>query len=194
MPDNGRWSLYGAPWLQPVATARKLDPLGNGDNNPKPLPSVATRCREERMVRRGSTVRVRQRALQKPRTWALLRSARLQGRQRAVGVEPFMELSGREGRSEKDEIGAAARSLSSCIRRSRSALSDDAEVRRRLRDWPVGGLRVRRRQAEDFREYGQPVERSWRLAVATVGQVQWELIEPAGREALTPGTPPRTQL
>jgi hypothetical protein len=27
------------------------------------------------------------------------------------------------------------------------------------------------------REYGQPVERFWRLAVATVGQVQWELIE-----------------
>jgi methylmalonyl-CoA/ethylmalonyl-CoA epimerase len=35
-----------------------------------------------------------------------------------------------------------------------------------------------------FREYGQPVERSWRLAVATVGQVQWELIEPLDEESV----------
>src|SRR5437870_6845267 len=33
----------------------------------KPLPLAATRCRLDRMVRRGSTVRVRQRALQRPR-------------------------------------------------------------------------------------------------------------------------------
>jgi 4-hydroxyphenylpyruvate dioxygenase-like putative hemolysin len=39
-------------------------------------------------------------------------------------------------------------------------------------------------KAEDFREYGQPVERSWRLAVATVGQVQWELIQPLDDESL----------
>ncbi len=38
--------------------------------------------------------------------------------------------------------------------------------------------------AEDFREYGQPVERSWRLAVATVGHVQWELIEPLDEESV----------
>jgi hypothetical protein len=30
----------------------------------------------------------------------------------------------------------------------------------------------------DLRELGRPVERSWRLALAQVGQVQWELIEP----------------
>lgn len=30
----------------------------------------------------------------------------------------------------------------------------------------------------DMRENGTPVERSWRLAIAHVGQVQWELIEP----------------
>ena len=39
-------------------------------------------------------------------------------------------------------------------------------------------------KAEDFREYGQLVERSWRLAVATVGQVQWELIQPLDDESL----------
>jgi methylmalonyl-CoA/ethylmalonyl-CoA epimerase len=39
-------------------------------------------------------------------------------------------------------------------------------------------------KAEEFREYGQPVERSWRLAVAMVGHVQWELIEPLDDESV----------
>ena len=60
--DNKSWSLYGAPWLQPVATGGKSDRRGSGENKREPLPSVATGCRSERMVRRGSTVRVRQRA------------------------------------------------------------------------------------------------------------------------------------
>ena len=30
----------------------------------------------------------------------------------------------------------------------------------------------------NMRENGEPVERSWRLAISQVGQVQWELIEP----------------
>src|SRR5215510_7623975 len=30
----------------------------------------------------------------------------------------------------------------------------------------------------DMREDGQPVERTWRLAISQVGQVQWELIQP----------------
>ena len=30
----------------------------------------------------------------------------------------------------------------------------------------------------DLREHGQPTDCSWRLAVAMVGQLQWELIEP----------------
>jgi hypothetical protein len=60
--DNRRWSLYGAPWLQPVATGRKSDRLKNSRNKRKPLPWTATRCVRSSMVRRGSTVRVRQRA------------------------------------------------------------------------------------------------------------------------------------
>src|SRR5437016_14448879 len=63
--DNKRWSLYGAPWLQPVADGRKSNRLEDRRNKPKPLPSAATSCRLERMVRRGSTVRARQRALAK---------------------------------------------------------------------------------------------------------------------------------
>jgi len=38
---------------------------------------------------------------------------------------------------------------------------------------------------KDLRQYGQPVERSWRLAVATVGQVQWEPIEPLDDEGIS---------
>jgi hypothetical protein len=60
--DNKEWSPYGAPWLQPVANGRKCSASRRGENKPKPLPWVATSCREERMVRRGSAVRVRQRA------------------------------------------------------------------------------------------------------------------------------------
>jgi hypothetical protein len=49
-------------WLQLVAIGRNSRGPETGEIKPKPLPSVATSCREERMVRRGSTVRVRQRA------------------------------------------------------------------------------------------------------------------------------------
>jgi hypothetical protein len=48
--DNAKWSLCGVPWLQPVATGRKSPRRGSRENKPSP------------MVRRGSTVRVRQRA------------------------------------------------------------------------------------------------------------------------------------
>jgi hypothetical protein len=46
------------------------------------------------MVRRGSTVRVRQRALQKPRTRAFCFRIDLQILERWPGMEPFMEPSG----------------------------------------------------------------------------------------------------
>ena len=48
---------------QPVANAQTLR---TAKNKPKPLPPVATSCRSERMIRRGSTVRVRQRAWENP--------------------------------------------------------------------------------------------------------------------------------
>src|SRR5919204_6764588 len=63
--DNKGWSLYGAPWLQPMAIGGKSGCAESRRNKRKPLPWVATGCRLERMVRRGSTVRVRQRALRK---------------------------------------------------------------------------------------------------------------------------------
>jgi hypothetical protein len=79
-----------------VATGGKWDAPENRSNWPirnrwQPTATVSTR-----MVRRGSTVRVRQRALQKRRTLGLL-CFRVQVDllvvDRAVGMEPFMELS-----------------------------------------------------------------------------------------------------
>jgi hypothetical protein len=64
--DDRVWSAYGAERSQPVATGRKWDGSRNGSNKRKPLPWVATGCRSWRMVSRGSTVRVRQRALRDP--------------------------------------------------------------------------------------------------------------------------------
>ncbi len=53
MSDNYGWSLYGAPWLQPVAIRRKSPVRRRGENKPEPLPSVATGCLGRSMVRRG---------------------------------------------------------------------------------------------------------------------------------------------
>ena len=38
--------------------------------------------------------------------------------------------------------------------------------------------------ANDHREHGEPAERSDRIAVATVGRVMWELIEPLDEEGV----------
>src|SRR6266542_4769173 len=65
-------------------------------NRPNPLPPAATCCAERYMVRRGSPVRVRKRALQSPRTPALFGRIDLQQRQRAEAMEPVMEPSGRQ--------------------------------------------------------------------------------------------------
>jgi methylmalonyl-CoA/ethylmalonyl-CoA epimerase len=57
----------------------------------------------------------------------------------------------------------------------------EATMQRYVDDYGIGPWEVyefNAGNAEDFRECGQPVERSWRLALATVGHVQWELIEP----------------
>jgi hypothetical protein len=66
------------------------------DREPTAAPNSQLDPRPSFMERR-STVQVRQRALQKPRTWALSRflvQVDLLRVDRAVGMEPLMELSG----------------------------------------------------------------------------------------------------
>jgi methylmalonyl-CoA/ethylmalonyl-CoA epimerase len=63
----------------------------------------------------------------------------------------------------------------------------EATMRRYVDDYGIGPWEVYEfdaGKAEDFREYGRPGERSWRLAVATVGHVQWELIELLDEESV----------
>src|SRR6266508_2158764 len=48
--DNRGWSLYGAPWLQPVALSGKSDRRGTRQNMRDPLPWVATGCLRSSMV------------------------------------------------------------------------------------------------------------------------------------------------
>jgi hypothetical protein len=63
------------------------------ETSEKPLPCLATSCRDERMVRRGSAVRVRQRALQKRRKWGAFCFG---WTSTIASMEPFMEPSGSE--------------------------------------------------------------------------------------------------
>jgi len=63
----------------------------------------------------------------------------------------------------------------------------EATVRRYEDDYGIGPWRFDRidlGEANDYREYGEPVERSNRIAVATVGRVMWELIEPLDEEGI----------
>src|ERR671939_1283428 len=63
----------------------------------------------------------------------------------------------------------------------------EATVRRYEDDYGIGPWRFDRidlGDANDYREYGQPVERSNRVAIAMVGRVMWELIEPLDEEGI----------
>ncbi len=57
----------------------------------------------------------------------------------------------------------------------------EAAMRKYVDDHGIGPWEVVEFDAgepEALHEHGQPVDRSWRLATAMVGSVQWELIEP----------------
>jgi methylmalonyl-CoA/ethylmalonyl-CoA epimerase len=63
----------------------------------------------------------------------------------------------------------------------------EATVRRYVDDYGIGPWRFDRIDlgaANDYREYGEPVERSNRIAIAMVGQVMWELIEPLDEDGI----------
>ena len=63
----------------------------------------------------------------------------------------------------------------------------EATMQRYVDDFGIGPWEIfefNAGNANDLREYGQPVERSWRLATTMVGDVQWELIEPLDDESV----------
>jgi hypothetical protein len=63
----------------------------------------------------------------------------------------------------------------------------EATVRRYEDDYGIGPWRFDRIDlgaANDYREYGEPVERSNRIAIAMVGRVMWELIEPLDEDGI----------
>jgi hypothetical protein len=123
-PDNEGWSLYGAgaQRLQPVATGGKCESAGNGSDNRKPVPWAATDCLRRSMVRRESTVRVRQRALQKRRTSALFRSDGLAPGRTCGGMEPFIEPRvGDSRQTSRQKPSASTGAAKRCPPRPRSA-------------------------------------------------------------------------
>ena len=63
----------------------------------------------------------------------------------------------------------------------------DAAMRTYVHDYGIGPWEIfgfDPGNVADMREDGKPVERSWRLALAHVGRVQWELIEPLDEESV----------
>ena len=63
----------------------------------------------------------------------------------------------------------------------------EATVRRYEDDYGIGPwefARIDLGEANNYREYGRPVERSNRIAMATVGRVMWELIEPLDEDSI----------
>ncbi|AHY48145.1 Glyoxalase/Bleomycin resistance protein/Dioxygenase superfamily (plasmid) [Rubrobacter radiotolerans] len=63
----------------------------------------------------------------------------------------------------------------------------EATVRRYEEDYGIGPwtfAQIDLGEANNYREYGRPDERSNRIAVAWVGQVMWELIEPLDEEGI----------
>jgi methylmalonyl-CoA/ethylmalonyl-CoA epimerase len=71
------------------------------------------------------------------------------------------------------QIGIVVRDLETAMRR----YVDDHGIG----PWEIVEFHVG--PAEALHEHGRPVERSWRLATAMVGAVQWELIEPLDDES-----------
>lgn len=63
----------------------------------------------------------------------------------------------------------------------------DATMRKYADEYGIGPWKIfefNPGNATDLYEYGQPVTRSWRVAVAMVGQMQWELIQPLDEESI----------
>jgi len=86
------WSIYGAQRAQPVATGGKWNTPKNRSNKPIRNRWQPTATVPERMVRRGSTVRVRQRLCKSPAKRRFFVRVHLRGPQRAMVWSPFWSL------------------------------------------------------------------------------------------------------
>jgi catechol 2,3-dioxygenase-like lactoylglutathione lyase family enzyme len=63
----------------------------------------------------------------------------------------------------------------------------EATMRTYVEEYDIGPWDVYEFNPEtvrDMHEDGEPVERSWRLALAQVGKVQWELIQPLDEDSI----------
>ncbi len=93
--------------------------------------------------------------------------------ERRIGTQEERLATGEEPRrgasfTETMQIGIVVRDL-------------DAAMRRYVDDYGIGPWEVyqfKPGDVKDWREHGQPVEPSTRIATAMVGRVQWELIQP----------------
>src|SRR5215471_16235408 len=75
--------------------------------------------------------------------------------------------------SETLQIGIVVRDLDTAMR---SYMDDHG-----IGPWEI--VEFHAGEAEALHEYGRQVDRSWRLATAMIGTVQWELIEPLDDES-----------
>lgn len=60
----------------------------------------------------------------------------------------------------------------------------DATIRRYVEDFGIGpweSHEIDSRDVKELREYGQPIEHAWRVAVTNIGTVMWELIQAGSR-------------
>jgi Glyoxalase/Bleomycin resistance protein/Dioxygenase superfamily len=60
----------------------------------------------------------------------------------------------------------------------------EAAMRTYVHDYGIGPWDIHEFSPGRVKDLREPVERSWRTAVAMVGQVQWELIEPLDDESI----------
>jgi hypothetical protein len=102
------WSVYGAERLQTHATLAKECRRKSPTTPCERPPLIASACRGPEMVRRGSTVRVRQRALKKRCIRRFCSSPRLASRAACSGMEPFVEV--REIWAQSDDFRGKGRS------------------------------------------------------------------------------------
>jgi hypothetical protein len=90
------WSIYGAQRAQPVATGRKRDALENRSNKPIRNRRQPTATVSERIVRRGRRFESVRGLCKSAARRRFCVHIDLLLTQRAVGMEPFMELSSRK--------------------------------------------------------------------------------------------------